>query len=50
VPLLQWMGLTLDPIHAAAQSLTPYPNMLRWLRQAPDSPAESSSGCPICPP
>jgi hypothetical protein len=33
VPLLQWMGLTLDPTHAAAQSLPPYPNMLRWLRQ-----------------
>jgi hypothetical protein len=33
VPLLQWMGLTLDPAHAAAQSLPPYPHMIRWLRQ-----------------
>jgi hypothetical protein len=36
VPLLQWMGLTLDPTHAAAQSLQPYPHMLRWLRETPD--------------
>jgi hypothetical protein len=41
VPLLQWMGLTLDPIHAAAQSIPPYPHMIRWLRQTSDPPAES---------
>jgi hypothetical protein len=32
VPLLQWMGLTLDPARAAALSTPPYPHMLRWLR------------------
>jgi hypothetical protein len=32
VPLLQWMGLTLDPVHAAAASTPPYPRMIRWLR------------------
>ena len=32
VPLLQWMGLTLDPTRAAATSVPPYPHMIRWLR------------------
>lgn len=32
VPLLQWMGLTLDSTRAAALSIPPYPHMLRWLR------------------
>ena len=32
VPLLQWMGLTLDPIRAAELSIPPYPHMVRWLR------------------
>jgi hypothetical protein len=32
VPLLQWMGLTLDPARAAAASALPYPHMIRWLR------------------
>ena len=32
VPLLQWMGLTLDRNRAAAASLPPYPHMIRWLR------------------
>ena len=36
VPLLQWMGLTLDPKRAAAASLPPYPHMLRWLRAEQD--------------
>ncbi len=36
VPLLQWMGLTLDPVRAAATSIPPYPHMIRWLRTDPD--------------
>ncbi|MGA8763136.1 MAG: hypothetical protein WB562_09750 [Candidatus Sulfotelmatobacter sp.] len=36
VPLLQWMGLTLDPTRAAAISIAPYPHMIRWLRAQPD--------------
>ena len=32
VPLLQWMGLTLDRNRAAAVSVPPYPQMIRWLR------------------
>lgn len=32
VPLLQWMGLTLDRTQAAAASIAPYPHMIRWLR------------------
>ncbi|MFZ0320593.1 MAG: hypothetical protein WAL56_15830 [Candidatus Sulfotelmatobacter sp.] len=36
VPLLQWMGLTLDSTHAAAISVPPYPHMIRWLRIQPD--------------
>ncbi|QMV19304.1 hypothetical protein GOB94_11885 [Granulicella sp. 5B5] len=33
VPLLQWMGLTLDTQRAAAEGKAPYPVMQRWLRQ-----------------
>ena len=36
VPLLQWMGLTLDATAAAASSIPPYPHMIRWLRPQPD--------------
>ncbi len=36
VPLLQWMGLTLDYSRAAAISIPPYPHMIRWLRDQPD--------------
>jgi hypothetical protein len=36
VPLLQWMGLTLDSTRAAAVSIPPYPHMIRWLRTDPD--------------
>jgi hypothetical protein len=32
VPLLQWMGLTLDPTRAAELSIAPYPHMIRWVR------------------
>jgi hypothetical protein len=37
VPLLQWMGLTLDSTRAAAIFVPPYPHMIRWLRIQPDS-------------
>jgi hypothetical protein len=33
VPLLQWMGLTLDTKQAREQGVPPYPAMLRWLRE-----------------
>jgi len=36
VPLLQWMGLTLDATRAAATSVSPFPHMIRWLRPEPD--------------
>jgi hypothetical protein len=32
VPLLQWMGMTLDAKRAAEISAPPYPKMIRWLR------------------
>ena len=35
VPLLQWMGLTLDEKAAREQNLPPYPHMQRWLRETP---------------
>jgi hypothetical protein len=34
VPLLQWMGLTLDAQRAAAEGKAPYPAMQHWLRNA----------------
>jgi hypothetical protein len=36
VPLLHWMGLTLDSTRAAEISIPPYPHMIRWLRPQPD--------------
>jgi hypothetical protein len=33
VPLLQWMGLTLDRTRAADAATPPYPHMIRWLRE-----------------
>ena len=33
VPLLQWMGLTFDRKQSAANSVPPYPHMIRWLRE-----------------
>lgn len=33
VPLLQWMGLTLDARHAKEAEVDPYPHMVRWLRE-----------------
>jgi hypothetical protein len=32
VPMLQWLGMTLDPPHASERGLAPYPHMLKWLR------------------
>lgn len=32
VPLLQWMGLTLDSKRAVAESVAPFPHMIHWLR------------------
>ena len=34
VPLLQWMGLTIEPSKAALVGHSPYPHMIRWLRSA----------------
>ena len=42
VPLLQWMGLTLDAQRAAEAALPPYPHMLRWLRGEPEPGSLSS--------
>jgi hypothetical protein len=36
VPLLQWMGLTLDSKRAAAAALPAYPHIVRWLRVEAD--------------
>lgn len=33
LPLLQWMGLTLDAKNAQEQGVLPFPHMLRWLRE-----------------
>jgi hypothetical protein len=32
VPMLQWLGLTLDEKHARQRDTAPYPRMTRWLR------------------
>jgi hypothetical protein len=32
VPMLQWVGMTLEPPRARERGLPPYPHMLRWLR------------------
>jgi hypothetical protein len=32
VPLLQLYGMTVEPRHAAAHGVEPFPHMLRWLR------------------
>ncbi len=37
VPMLQWLGLTLDVKQAKEAGLAPYPHMLRWLRVEPVS-------------
>jgi hypothetical protein len=38
VPMLQWIGLTLDEKRAKAAGIAPYPHMLRWLRPEPMAP------------
>ncbi len=32
LPLLQWFGMTVEPRHAAARGVEPFPHMLRWVR------------------
>ena len=32
VPVLQWIGMTLEPKNAKLQGVAPYPHMLRWKR------------------
>ena len=32
LPLLQYYGMAVEPRHAAARGVEPFPNMLRWLR------------------
>lgn len=32
VPMLQWIGLTVDDAQGELRGLKPYPNMLKWLR------------------
>jgi hypothetical protein len=32
LPMLQWIGLTVDEKNAAALGIVPYPNMIKWLR------------------
>jgi hypothetical protein len=34
VPVLQWLGMTLDPQRAKEQDIAPYPHMLKWLRDS----------------
>lgn len=34
VPMLQWVGMTLDEQQARRAGVPPYPHMLRWLREA----------------
>lgn len=35
VPLLDWFGMTVDPMQAKPGGPEPYPHMLRWLRPEP---------------
>lgn len=32
VPVLQWLGMTYDAIHALRNGVPPFPHMARWLR------------------
>jgi hypothetical protein len=32
VPMLQWLGMTYDAVHAPAHQTAPYPHMVQWLR------------------
>jgi hypothetical protein len=33
IPLLQWMGLTMDAKRGAVEGVAPYPKMIHWLRE-----------------
>jgi hypothetical protein len=39
LPLLQWMGLTLDARAASRRGVASYPHMLCWLRAVPAEPS-----------
>ncbi|HEY0734390.1 MAG TPA: hypothetical protein VGD69_05750 [Herpetosiphonaceae bacterium] len=32
VPMLQWLGMTVDPAQSGSRGLEPFPHMLQWLR------------------
>jgi hypothetical protein len=32
LPMLQWVGLTVDRVNAASLKVEPYPHMIKWLR------------------
>lgn len=34
VPMLQWLGMTVDPAQSGSRGLDPFPHMLQWLRTA----------------
>ena len=34
VPMLQWLGMTLEAAQARERGVAPYPHMLKWLREA----------------
>ncbi|MBV8753730.1 MAG: hypothetical protein JO328_12800 [Hyphomicrobiales bacterium] len=38
VPMLQWVGMTLEAGRARAEEGAPYPHMRRWLRETGDPP------------
>ena len=43
VPLLQWVGLTVEGRHAPALRVPPYPHMLKWLRDKEDPTKEEAA-------
>jgi hypothetical protein len=32
VPMLQWLGMTVEPAQSSSRGLAPFPHMLQWLR------------------
>lgn len=43
VPMLQWLGMTVEPAQAATRGVAPYPHMLHWLRPDAAQPAPAES-------
>jgi hypothetical protein len=37
VPMLQWLGMTVDPAQSRSGNVEPFPHMIRWLRPASNS-------------